>query len=62
MEDLLQEPNFWPKKSIKFQPANVKEERKKRAKRDLRALKKALFHIYSSFRLACCTSCGAGVQ
>lgn len=49
------------KKSTKFQPANIKERRKKSVEKDLKAWKKALFQIYLSFRLAWCTSCRVGV-
>lgn len=49
------------KKSTKFQPANIKERRKKSVEKDLKAWEKALFQIYLSFRLAWYTSCGVGV-
>lgn len=49
------------KKSVKFQPENIKERRKRRIEKDLKALKKALFQIYLSFRLAWCTSRGVRV-
>lgn len=49
------------KKRIKFQPENMKERRRKRVEKDLKALKNALFQIYLSFRLAWCTSRGVGV-
>lgn len=61
MEHLLQKPNLGQKKNIKFQPANMKERRKKRAAKGQRALKEALFHIHLSLNLAWRTSWGVGV-